>query len=745
MSTTLLVRSTGKSPIPSSPPHLTGAVAQRIPCGVASISIVAILLLTGGLAALAGPGSSQSITPPPTPFSPISSNASGPLALDRLALSLDARSPSSVHQPWTCHGLRALGTPACGGTGSPGTIASPSTTPLAWQNVPPVRSPPPQATYDFEMAYDSADGYVVLLGAKAGANGAQGPTDMWSFSAGTWTQLHPPVLPKNCEGSSIAYDDVDKVVVFLGGPNWGFSGAPRCSSANETWTYHGGNWTQIHPKNTPSGRFGAALTNDSADGYLLLFGGANPKCAGGFYCNDTWKFVGGNWTQLHPKSSPSAREESGIAYDTADGYVLLFGGVSAANTPPRGDMNDTWTYLNGTWTQRFPRVSPPGPEPDAFSYDATDRVVVYTTAYNWTADRPEITWTYHAGAWRAVGYPGPVERLSAGSAFDYGGGYMLFFGGTGAVSVSDSWAFHANHWRELPPLPALTGASMAFDSTDGYLVLYGGIDGSYVSDLTWIFQAGTWTDLATTVQPPPLVDASMTFDALDGYLLLFGGRACPLYQDYIYCNKQTSHQTWAFSAGVWMNKTTKISPASREVAGMAFDAKDHYVLLFGGVGASGGYLGDTWTYARGNWTRLLPTVSPGARGGAAVAYDAKDGYVVLFGGRDILHLALNDLNDTGQFVGGVWTKLAVLLAPPARYLAAIAYDAKGSFLALFGGASGANSLNDTWTFSAGNWSSVVLLHSPGAGMAFDAKGGFLLLFGGESSLSGGLRDTWKFR
>ena len=44
-------------------------------------------------------------------------------------------------------------------------------------------------------------------------------------------------------------------------------------------------------------------------------------------------------------TGPSARYFPAMAWDAADGYVLLFGGVSAS-----GVLSDTWTYVNGTWT-----------------------------------------------------------------------------------------------------------------------------------------------------------------------------------------------------------------------------------------------------------------------------------------------------------------------------------------------------------------------------------------------------------
>jgi len=71
------------------------------------------------------------------------------------------------------------------------------------------------------------------------------------------------------------------------------------------------------------------MAYDAADGYVLLFGGTesfNSTTSLG----DTWEFHAGQWTQLFPSSSPSPRIFASMAYDAADGYVLLFGGVTVA-------------------------------------------------------------------------------------------------------------------------------------------------------------------------------------------------------------------------------------------------------------------------------------------------------------------------------------------------------------------------------------------------------------------------------
>jgi hypothetical protein len=299
------------------------------------------------------------------------------------------------------------------------------------------------------MAYDSSDGYVVLLGVVSGSTPASG-TDMWTFHGGVWAALHPTLMPQNCPGSSLTYDDHDGYLLYLAGPST--SWVP-CSSGNQTWSYHAGVWTQLFPAMSPSGRYGAAVTNDSADGYVLLFGGLSAACYPSSQCNDTWKFAGGGWTQLHPVVSPSARQEAGMTYDAADQYVLLFGGVGPNYQP---GLNDTWVFSAGSWLQLHPTVAPPWPEPDALSYDAADRVAVFTSAWNTSGPVQEVVWTFQSGNWTISRSTAPPERLGVATAFDYSGGYLLFFGGYGYPNYQDTWTFRAGVWTNItgviPPL-----------------------------------------------------------------------------------------------------------------------------------------------------------------------------------------------------------------------------------------------------------------------------------------------------
>jgi hypothetical protein len=91
-------------------------------------------------------------------------------------------------------------------------------------------------------------------------------------------------------------------------------------------------WTS----NLPANRIGAALAYDSARGVTVLFGGRDPHTNSLFA--DTWEWNGTSWNRK-PISGPGARYDHALAYDAARSRIVLFGGHSAISV-----LNDTWEY-----------------------------------------------------------------------------------------------------------------------------------------------------------------------------------------------------------------------------------------------------------------------------------------------------------------------------------------------------------------------------------------------------------------
>ena len=286
------------------------------------------------------------------------------------------------------------------------------------------------------------------------------------------------------------------------------------------------------------------------------------------------------WTQLSPTTVPPARYDATMAYDAADGYTVLFGGVATSGAT----LDDTWVFQGGEWTHLNPATS-------------------------------------------------PLPRAFAVMAYDAADGYVVLFGGDNAGgTLGDTWAFRGGQWTQLSPDTSpspRTYAAMSYDSADGYVVLFGGTDpasNAYDQD-TWVFSAGQWTQLLPSVSPAPRAGEGLADDQADGYVVLFGGSS----------NFQWSGaglgDTWCFSAGQWGQLSPQSAPVVRDNFSFAYDAASQSAVLFGGWSPSlGRQVGDTWQFSAGSWTQVSSLLSPGGKQGAAVAYDPSVRGVMLFGG-----------------------------------------------------------------------------------------------------------------
>jgi len=383
------------------------------------------------------------------------------------------------------------------------TLTNVSESPV-WMEVSPHGGP--TARVYTMMTYDPADGYVLLFGGFNRTTSQPGD-DTWKYAENTWTQLFPPVYPTPRYSAAMAYDSADGYVVLFGG--WILNGGTPVATA-QTWTFAGGTWAELAPATSPSPRVGQGMAYDSADGYLLLFGGYS----GTAFLNDTWAFHGGDWKNLSPPVSPPVRQQAFMAYDAHDGYVLLYGGQVGSQ-----ELSDTWAYLAGGWTMLHPSINP------------------------------------------------NVES---------------------------------------------TGA-MEYDPYTGNVVLFGGLNTSATSNETWTYSDGTWSELVTQVSPSARANAILVDDARDGYLVTFGGGIPPGDDADTWAWEAPSLQGQANSSSVDVGQTINFSVTARSPAGAVSYAWEESSSLLGCAGAQVGLLTCHPT-SEGNYTvQVNVTDGVGAR------------------------------------------------------------------------------------------------------------------------------------
>ncbi|MDE1820203.1 MAG: DUF835 domain-containing protein [Euryarchaeota archaeon] len=292
------------------------------------------------------------------------------------------------------------------------------------------------------------------------------------------------------------------------------------------------NWTNITTTSGvgPSARMWTGMTYDAADGYLLLFGGYAPLTNNAY--GDTWGFFAGHW-HLLSNTGPSPREAAAVIYDALDRYVVLFGG--AFNYAGKTFFyNDTWVWSHGSWTNisASQTVSPPPRRTPGVAYDPLEgRVIMFGGRGSLTSFLGD-TWAFTRGLWSLVNASTPLLGSRAGPGFDYDaslGGILLFGGQSGGAAQNDTWLFRGQTWMQLSPsrAPSIRGNSMdAYDPGDGVSLLFGGNANNLDHSDLWAFGGGEWTNLTSQLAlplPGPRDTGSIAFDPVNGTVLLFGG------------------------------------------------------------------------------------------------------------------------------------------------------------------------------------------------------------------------------
>ncbi|MCI4360061.1 MAG: hypothetical protein L3J95_06610 [Thermoplasmata archaeon] len=756
--------------------HRSRSARWTVRLARASLTIGAVLLMAAPILPTGGTHITlaEARSPGPAPLV-----GGGRLAIESQAASALGSAQRSLTQAW---GFSPTSSPNCRAAVAclPPPIvalharASPAPAIVAYE---------PPALVGASLAYDAADGYVVLFGGLYQSAQASGQT--WEYLSGRWINI-TPFLGLHAPGprwdAAMVYDGRDGYVLLFGGCNGAPLNGMCLSTFSDTWMFSSGGWKQLilgkppppppgvmpppnllppSPGFANTGLWDASITYDSSfrGGSVVLFGGADapfdfppppptsttppPTMTPSFY---TWSWSLGAWTNVSTPTHPPAMYGAGLAGGLSDGTAVLFGGTNL-------------TRLDSTLVPMQPGLL----------YDAGN---VTGTTFN-------ASWVLSSsGAWSlASGGLGPSARYDFSMAYDPAGpGTLLVYGGANSSGelLNDSWQWitvpgggmggPSSVWiRAIEPPLFFPGprwnAAFTYDAADSDFLLFGGrsVSGSALSDL-WLLGSSGWLPGNSVITPyptgpSPRYEAAATFDDLARSAVVFGGESCGT----VSCT--FLGDTWSFVNGEWQRWSPSQSPSPRYGAAMAYDPLDYDVYLFGGCGAHCP-LADTWVYHQisptrvGTWTELFPAVSPPGRYFATLTFDPAVQGLVLFGGCEGA-LGPCPADDTWTLTGsGTWNDLALTPgeSPPARFGAAAAF-VPGSRLILFGGVGSSGLLTDTWTYgtlsapstrpvgfvspNAGarlGWQAVATqLNPPGrvfGNLVFDAANDALILSGG---------------
>lgn len=338
-------------------------------------------------------------------------------------------------------------------------------------------------------------------------------------TAPNWTNHSRAISPNARDSHAMAYDSTHAQTVLFGGE---YTTANTSFTFNDTWTWDGANWTDAMPKTSPPARKNHAMAFDSAHGQTVLFGGLSSTTASSHEYGDTWVWNGSTWTQMSPATSPPARDSHAMAFDSAHGQVVLFGGGT--------DQGDTWVWDGANWTQKFPVNTPPGRANGAMAYDSTHGQVVLFGGNN-RGSALNDTWVWDGTDWtEELPVNSPPARFSHAMAYDSVHGQVVMFGGNG--DLNDTWVWDGTNWTQESPQTSPQGRylhAMAYDSLKDNVVLFGGLAPSLtglstmdVSD-TWLWNGG-----ATALADPAIVGV-ISASAFGGFSIVAPGSWIEIY------------------------------------------------------------------------------------------------------------------------------------------------------------------------------------------------------------------------
>lgn len=300
------------------------------------------------------------------------------------------------------------------------------------------------------------NGRVVLFGGRDDQSAAGRSTlgDTWTWDGTRWSPHRPTNPPHARYGAAMAYhpgagDPGSGRTVLFGGYSPGSPVNPDDASVlnpqslfGDTWAWDGASWQDVTPEvckqdppdplQCPSPRYGAALAEDAA-GNLVLFGGT-----GGLGdIGDTWTWDGKGWENVTPLPAPAGHAATSppprssrpaLAYDSANGQTVLFGGRNAA-----GDLADTWTWDGLGWENATPPPPASGESPTSpparrmagmALHDSLGLVVLFggqsggqSLRDTWAWDGQTKTWVERHPAQRP-----PSDTVGNGMAYHLGGG-----------------------------------------------------------------------------------------------------------------------------------------------------------------------------------------------------------------------------------------------------------------------------------------------------------------------------------
>jgi hypothetical protein len=396
----------------------------------------------------------------------------------------------------------------------------------------------------------------------------------------------------------------------------------------------------------PPARSGAAMAYDAANGSVVLFGGQSRTRS----LDDTWTWDGSAWTQAHPATSPPALDNAQMTYDPVTHDLLLVGsrhyeGLKPGPIACSGGSGSSSAGSSGSGTVIVPPVNPlPAIAPAA---TAKPRLTPSVSPSCGTVVSPSaVTWLWNGSDW---------SNASASTPF-------VFYGSEALATdpVSNRVVLLARGPFPEPMLGAAQPA-IACPVQRGTPTAQPSCPFPFHVTPGWTWNGHSWKAMASGVSTSSFgwSGSSIVDDAVSGKLASFGsefiaptpaplpcqgcGLGAPVKQSAC-CTSTESIWTGTAWKQIAMYRN---GPATPGVVFVGDPATHSDIVLTGD--------GQTWRW-NGAWTRLHPGTTPPIVSGVASAYDAATGQVVMFGGFGVTSRETGLYDQTWTWDGSNWAQ-----------------------------------------------------------------------------------------
>ena len=410
----------------------------------------------------------------------------------------------------------------------------------------------------------------------------------------------------------------------------------------------------------PAARSGAAMAYDAANGTVVLFGGQRTSRT----LNDTWTWGGSGWTQAHPATSPPPMDDAQMAYDPVTHDVLLVGAQQAAgsNHGPMvcsGGSGSSSSGSSGSGTILIPPVNAvtagtPTPSATGTGKKPTPAKPIPAKPIPMTPPDCGTIISPSAATWL---WNGSDWSKASGSTplVAFGSGSLATDPVSGRAVLLTRGPFAEPALGAAQPAIACPTQNAAMP--DGHLTCPWPV--TYAP--AWMWNGHQWNVMAsnTNTSSFDLVGSSIVDDAVSGRLASFGGNFIAPMPQPLPCTSCVKGVPTTPPACCTGTESIWTGTAWKQVGTYKNGPQTLGVTFMGDPAAHSDVLltgdGQTWIWT-GVWTRAHPGTTPPIANGAASAYDAATGQVVIFGGFGTTSRTTGLYDQTWTWDGSNWSR-----------------------------------------------------------------------------------------